>query len=127
MKITVEHKAKFVRKVNNLQELEEDIASGNFDLDTYKVDQVVTVTPEELKALEDDMMQDNEFLSGKGGTGSTFDLDREVEHIWELTAEEMEQFDAGAYRICVIYTDGSSAYAIDSQGYNYARYIAKIR
>lgn len=127
MNITVEHKAKFVCKVNSLLELEREVASGNFDLERFKVDQVVTVTPEELRSLEADMMQDNEFLTGKGGTASTFELDREVEHMWELSADELEQFRAGAYRSCVIYTDGSSAYAVDSQGYNYARYIAKIR
>ena len=116
----------FGRKVNTKEELRDEVSKGYADNDAFMVEEIMILSKEEMQEFEKDFMRTYERFEGKGGSGSSFEIDREVEFMWELTKEELEGFKRGIYRKCIVVTNGESTYAVDPQGYDYARYIAEL-
>lgn len=120
-------KAWFTRKPSDVKEV---LAREYADYDRYKVVEEMEMSISEFADITSDLFSSRPYLAGKGGTSSTVELDVPEETQWhELTEEQREAFRSGAYReviriSCKEAGEGVKALLIDSQGYDYPRYVA---
>lgn len=120
-------KANFACKVNTIDEISEH----KIDLtERYKVTELVIMNEEEIEAFSYDMLNDWDFLKGKGGTDTTTfpESAKDKNNIFEFTEEELNEFRLGSYRECVGITtpEADAMLVIDPQGHSYARYAALV-
>lgn len=100
-----------------------------YDVEKMLVEEIVTLDYSEWYEFRNSLLEDKEWLAGKGGTGSTFKLSeeraKEVNEIWEMTPEEFNQWRACSYRVGLIVEleDSHMRVAVDPQGHDYARYV----
>ena len=102
---------------------------SNYSVEKMLVTEIVTLNYEEWYDFRRGLLEDRDWLAGKGGTNSTFKLseerEKEVKAIWQMTPEELSQWRAGSYRVGLIVQleDSFMSVAVDPQGYDYARYV----
>ena len=117
-------KAFFSSKPANVKEVEERKLSS---YDDYAVMEEIELDSVEFYELSNDLLDTYDFLEGKGGTYTTADIsDFEDIPFFNWTQEQRSRFLKGSYRACVKVTNKTAEYSllIDSQGYNYGRYVA---
>jgi hypothetical protein len=119
-------KAYFVRKPSTAREV---MTSEYKSFERYAIKEEYTVSSKEFYDLCLNFCVDNDlFADFTGGTYSTTDPTEEndTRKWFELTQEERDQWQKGAYRACVKVSSKGSKFSliIDPQGYNYARYVA---
>ena len=91
-----------------------------------KVSEIVTLSVEDYDAFANDLLNNYDWLEGKGGCGTRADL-REVDNFSQYTDEEQDAFRAQVFHSCVlVQADGRDALAIDPSGYAYARYLGFV-
>lgn len=92
-----------------------------------KVVEIITLGGLGFELFKTNLMDNQTWLDGKGGTNSTFDLGREIENIWEMNKEEMNAWRAEAYNVCVmVQNESGENILVDPQGYKYARYCGMV-
>ena len=92
-----------------------------------QVVEIITLGAMDFEFFKNGLMDHQTWLDGKGGTNSTFDLGREIENIWEMTEDEMNNWRKYAYNVCVMVQNEFGAnILVDPQGYKYARYCGMI-
>ena len=102
---------------------------AKFSVEEMLVTEVVTLDQNEWYEFRNGLLEDRDWLAGKGGTKSTFELseerEKEVNAFWQMTSDELSQWRAGSYRVGLLVKeeDGHMEVAVDPQGYNYARYV----
>jgi len=114
-------------KLNTITEYQRGLNNPwDYGVEKALVTDSVHLTNDEFADFIQNLLQDRDWLTGKGGTDTTA-----TEGPWrsgvpmhKWTREEMLTFRQGAYRkvVEVIAEDGRFLY-IDPQGYNYARYV----
>ena len=101
----------------------------DFSVEKMLVTEIVTLDDTEWYDFRNGLLEDRDWLAGKGGTNSTFELseerEKEVTEYWQMTPEEREQWNAQSYRVGLIVERENShmRVAVDPQGYDYARYV----
>ena len=89
------------------------------------ITEVVKLSPEHYDRFTRQLLNNYEWLAGKGGTDT--DIDFGGRNYSELSQPERELFDKNCYSCCLlIFAEGKKAILIDPQGYNYSRYVAFI-
>lgn len=113
-----------LNKQNSIEEYQEELESGKFNLERFRVSDVVVLSEADYEEFLHSFLRDYDFLSGKGGCESTADL-REVDSFYEYTEEEQELYRDGSYRVGLIVSkQGSKEHVyVDPQGHDYARYV----
>lgn len=92
-----------------------------------QVVEIITLGAMDFEFFKNGLLDTQTWLDGKGGTNSTFDLGREIDHIWEMTEDEMNNWKKGAYNVCVmVQNEFGENILVDPQGYKYARYCGMI-
>ena len=92
-----------------------------------EIDEIITLSNEDFETFKTSLLDRHSWLEGKGGTNSTFELGREIENVWKMNNEEMEQWRKNAYNVCVmIQNEKGENILVDPQGYSYARYCGVI-
>ena len=87
--------------------------------------EVIVMNKKEYETFKNNLLKDWNFLEGlKCGTGSDYEPEREVEHIWQLTREEMEMWQKHSYRVAtmIFNKDTNEKFYVNTEGYSYARY-----
>ena len=65
--------------------------------------EVIVMNKKEYETFKNNLLKDWNFLEGlKCGTGSDYEPEREIEHIWQLTREEMEMWKKYSYRVATM-------------------------
>lgn len=122
-------KARFACKVHTIEELRNDWSQTENSRESYKITELAVMTNEEYNEFKNNMLNDWDFLNGKGGTSSTAKIEGiEGKEFWELTQSQQAEIIRGAYRVCIGVTtpEANEMLVVDPQGYNYARYVAII-
>jgi len=90
--------------------------------------EIVILTNEDFEEFKYSLLNDQEWLSGKGGNDSDYkvsdDLGLGRDLIWfDLTIEQQRLWIAQSYRLVImVYNQNGEHILVDPQGYNYARY-----
>lgn len=102
---------------------------ADFYVEKMKVLEVVTLNYEEWYDFKNGLLEDRDWLKGKGGTNSDFELsperEKEVKTFFDLTREEQEAWRKQAYSVGLIVQleDSFERVAVNPEGYDYARYV----
>lgn len=100
-----------------------------YDVEKMLVTEVVTLDYKEWYEFRNGLLEDREWLAGKGGTNSSFELseerEKEVTAFYQMTPEEQKQWLAKSYRVGLLVKLENThiGVAVDPQGYDYARYV----
>lgn len=117
-------KAAVCNKQDGIAEYIEQVEKGDYRVERYKVCYEVKLSYQDWNKFCSSLLSNKEWLSGKGGTSSSFDCGRDIENIWDLTESELQEWKRGAYSDeCVLVSNGWHSIVIDPQGYSYARYV----
>lgn len=112
----------------SISEYHDACADSGYHINNVMVEEVVVLTPSEYNVWKENLMDDCDFLAGKGGNDShyksKYDTETEEGYFGLLNdKEEMAKWLAESYSLVVAVTDGYRVVFADPQGYNYARYI----
>lgn len=86
--------------------------------------EILIMNNAEYNHFKNNLLCDYDFLKGlKCGTGSDYETNKE--HVWQLTKEEMEQWQAQSYRVAtmIFNKDTNEKFYVNTEGYAYARYV----
>ncbi|MET3505562.1 hypothetical protein [Halalkalibacter oceani] len=94
--------------------------------DRYVVEESISVDKESFDLFLSNLDMQTLNTEFKGGTNSTFEVNEDIENMWELSEEDQTRWANESYRVVleVINTETNETLLIDPQGYDYARYIA---
>jgi len=123
-------RAKFFCKFSSIEELPQAEEDGWFTEDKLKIEEMVILSEVEFENFKNDLFKSRSWLKGKGGIESNVDPRPGVDcGFMELTESEKDMWRSGSYRKCsAVCSPTSKEYiAVDSQGYDYARYTAIIK
>jgi len=118
--------AKFAKLNKNctLAEYEREVRAGEYYHETVEVREFVTMTPEQYNEFANNLLDNREWLAGKGGHGTDWDMPHEVKHWWQLNTEQKEAYRREAFAICVaVQCDGRRTLYVNPEGHGYARYL----
>ena len=91
------------------------------------INRVVQLTDEDYDLWTNDLLDDQEWLAGMGGSGSIAPLRQVQDWFNDYTDAEQKLWIAEAYNLSVlVYAPTRSALLVDPQGRNYAAYIGFI-
>lgn len=102
---------------------------ADYTVTKMKVLEVVTLNYEEWYDFKNGLLDDRDWLKGKGGTDSDFELsperEKEVKRFYDLTPEERNAWIEQSYSIGLIVQleDSYERVAVNPEGYDYARYV----
>ena len=86
------------------------------------VQELVILTNEDFNEFKYSLLNDQEWLAGKGGHDSEYKVSEELEW-FQLTEEQQRNWRAKAYRLTVmVQNQEGESILVDPQGYKYARY-----
>ena len=86
------------------------------------VQELVILTNEDFNEFKYSLLNDQEWLAGKGGHDSEYEVSDELEW-FQLTEEQQRNWRAKAYRLTVmVQNQEGESILVDPQGHNYARY-----
>lgn len=117
--------AKFahLNKQDRISGYDNEIAADDYSTDRVKIVEIVTLTADEYEDFCDGLLEDRDWLAGKGGSDSTANVG-EGKHFFQFTDDERKAWMAESYRVCVaVQSEGKRTLYVDPQGYNYARYV----
>ncbi|HEF5065756.1 hypothetical protein [Bacillus paramobilis] len=118
-------KAHFESKPSSIEEVKRKEISS---YDSYAVVEEIEMKMEQFVFLSNDLLAGYDFLKGKGGTNTTTEPEgvEHLNHFYEMTEAQQQEWKRGAYRECVKVTSPMASYSllIDPQGYDYGRYVA---
>lgn len=90
------------------------------------INRVVQLTDEDYDLFTQDLLDDQEWLSGMGGSESTAPL-RKVSDLEEYTKAEMQLWIDECYHLSIlVYAPNRSAILVNPEGSTYARYVGFI-
>ncbi len=94
--------------------------------DRYVIEKTITVDNNTFEKFGETFEVSDLDVEFKGGTGSTYEVERQVDDYFELTEYEQANYTKNSYRECleVVNTETGETLLIDPQGYNYGRYVA---
>jgi hypothetical protein len=116
-----------LNKNSTIEEYEEEVNNGSYYVRKSKINGILHLTDSEYEFLENNLMENYSFLAGYGGSDSDYKLPEEITEIWKMNEETRNAWMAESYNIgCLIYHPTKPLFFIDTQGYNYARYVALI-
>lgn len=115
-----------LNKRNTIEEYCEQLLDvTEYETVEAKCFEVIVMNKKEYETFKNNLLKDWNFLEGlKCGTGSDYEPEREIEHIWQLTREEMEMWQKYSYRVAtmIFNKDTNEKFYVNTEGYNYARY-----
>lgn len=86
------------------------------------VQELVILTNEDFNEFKYSLLNDQDWLSGKGGHDSEYKVSEDLEW-FQLTEEQQNLWRAQAYRLVImVQNENGESILVDPQGYNYARY-----
>lgn len=86
------------------------------------VQEMIILSNEDFQEFKNSLLSDQEWLNGKGGYDSSFEVNEDLEW-FQLTEEQQTKWRAGAYRLTVmVQNQEGESILVDPQGYKYARY-----
>ena len=86
------------------------------------VQELVILTNEDFNEFKYSLLNDQEWLAGKGGHDSEYKVSDDLEW-FQLTEEQQRNWRAKAYRLTVmVQNQEGESILVDPQGHNYARY-----
>jgi hypothetical protein len=111
-----------------IEEYERKCESGDYNDNEIQVVEHWTMTNEQYDSYTQRLLDGFDFIAGKGGNGSHNEsMLREVEDWFDYTEAEKQIWRDGAYAIAVaISAPDRDVIVVDTQGYNYARYVGLI-
>lgn len=110
-----------LNKNNTIEEYREEVQRDSY-INTCKITDIVTLTPQDYEKFVHNFLTDFDFIAGKGGSNSDFETDKE--NFFELTKEEAYEWRKQSYNLCVmIKAEGKESILINPEGYNYSRYV----
>ena len=102
---------------------------ADYTVTKMKVLEVVTLNYEEWYDFKNGLLDDRDWLKGKGGTDSDFELsperEKEVKRFYDLTPDERNAWIEQSYSIGLIVQleDSYERVAVNPEGFDYARYV----
>lgn len=114
-----------LNKNSTIQGYVREVKNDDYDLELTEIKYEVRLNVKQWNDLLDgNLLTDYDWMDGKGGHNSHYIPARDVEHIWQMTEEELEEWRKHAYRAnCILVTCGHRSIVVDPQGYKYARYV----
>lgn len=111
-----------LNKQDQIGEYLAQLTARDYDLEWAQVDETKALSCADWNALMNSLLEDREWLAGKGGTSSWNSHDGRD---WlTLSPAEQEQWKRGAFiHVVAVQCAGQTVY-LDPQGYDYARYVA---
>lgn len=111
----------------------ETIQFTNWYNERTQIASTVTLTNTEYQEFINNLLDDREWLSGKGGTDSSYELspEDEADPMWFYRAshEEKTSWLAESFEVVIKVVNGDNPaekILVNPQGYKYARYVAFI-
>lgn len=108
------------RKINNFKHCDRALVQQD-----CLITEVVKLSPEHYDRFSRQLLNNYNWLDGKGGTDTDIDFGGKKYH--ELSEVDRKFFDSNSYSCCVlIFAEDRQAILSDPQGYKYARYVARV-
>ena len=112
-----------LNKNNTLTEYQEECLKGDFYLQTVKIKREIKFNTEEaLNYFSNMLLHDFDFISGSGGSYTDDPRIQTMTDYNNLTEEERKTVIFNLEGIAIYYNN-ELKFVIDSQGYNYSRYV----
>jgi hypothetical protein len=94
----------------------------NYHVSRVRVTEVVELDAKLYDEFANNLLDDQPWLSGKGGTDSTYDVGDKS--YFDLSDVEKAAWKSGSYSLVIaVQCVGKSTLYVDPQGYSYARYV----
>lgn len=113
-----------LNKNNTIGEYEEQISEGKYQNTRTKLVEHWTIKPSQFKIFTHALLSDYNFLDGKGGCDSDYDL--QGKDFYRCSKVEIEAWRKLSYTIGILVTSEDNAIVIDPQCYSYARYVGLL-
>lgn len=113
-----------LNKCDHIEEYLRQIDARDYDVTWARVTETKVLTCAEWNQLMHGLLEDREWLAGKGGCSSwAFDADDDRD-FFKLTEAEREIWKKHSFLYVVAVQCAGQTLYIDPEGYNYARYLA---
>lgn len=112
-----------IGKESTLQELNEELRESVFQ--DAVVTRIVKMSPEAFAAFSELLLDDFDFLSGKGGTATNDTRLQDVNNLYSMTEEQRESVKWFINDAVAIYVDDVLQLVSDPEGYSYSQYTYK--
>jgi hypothetical protein len=118
-----------LNKKCTLKEYHHEVTEGNYQVNETLLTDIVYTTDEGYDFLINNLMEGQEYMAGKGGNNSRYNIPAAYtdKPYWEWPKDELEKVKSQIYTLgMLVYHPTRELFIIDPQGYNYARYVALI-